>query len=128
MNMRFRLRTGRLLAPPHEVRDHEKLRSMIAHLRAGGSLPRVRVIRDATADDDGVAVDLAIEGSHRIAAWNAVGIPLEDQIVEVDEDHLDRAFEIMEDVEGDFIEVLDLCDALAATAGGLSVPCIKKRP
>ena len=116
--MRFRLRSGRLLQAPHEVRDHEKLRSMVAHLRAGGSLPRVRVIRDATVHDDGVAIDLAIEGSHRIAAWNAVGMPLEDQIVEVDKDHLDRAFELLEDVEGDYIAVLDLCDALTATVQG----------
>lgn len=58
---------------PHEVRNEEKLQSMIATLQNGGQLPPVVVIGD-----------YALTGSHRIAAWDACEMQAE--IVELSDD------------------------------------------
>jgi len=65
---------------PHETRDSEKLESMIATLRAGKQLPPVVVIGD-----------VAITGSHRLAAWAA--LDMEPNVVELS--------------EGDYIAAMD---------------------
>lgn len=49
---------------PHEVRDETKLAALIAVLESGGELPPVVV------EPNGIQ---AITGSHRIAAYDAVG-------------------------------------------------------
>ena len=65
---------------PHEVRDHEKLASMVADLEAGHDLPPVLVCGDS-----------AFTGSHRLAAWKAMEI--EPEVVELEDSEY---IEIME--------------------------------
>ena len=59
--------------PPHEVRDQVKLNTMIASLQAGHQLPAIVVCHD-----------LALTGSHRIAAWDACDMDY--AVIEIDDD------------------------------------------
>ena len=58
---------------PHQVRDLIKLDGMIAHLKAGGSLPPIIVCGE-----------IAYSGSHRLAAWEAMD--MEPSVIEIDDD------------------------------------------
>lgn len=59
--------------PPHEVRDQEKLNSMIKLLEAGKTLPPILV--------NGYD---AYCGSHRLAAWDAMD--MDALVIELDDD------------------------------------------
>jgi len=90
--------------PPHEVRDTEKLDAMIASLEAGGSLPPVVVIENGYA---------ALTGSHRLAAWEALG--MEPDVVEVTEEEYTAASMLYADEVLTVDEIDDFgefCDAL----------------
>jgi uncharacterized ParB-like nuclease family protein len=86
--------------PPHEVRDQEKLEAMIEILKNGGELPPVLVCGDR-----------AYSGSHRLAAWESMG--MEAVVVEMsDEEYcevmtelgLDPMYDDATDLE-DFLNV-----------------------
>lgn len=65
--------------PPHEVRDEDKLASMIKMLETGGELPSILVCGD-----------YALSGSHRLAAWDEMEIDPRDYAVELtEEEYLD---------------------------------------
>lgn len=66
--------------PPHEVRDQAKLDGMIEVLRCGGALPDVLVCGE-----------IALTGSHRLAAYEALG--MRPAVIEVSNDDLARAME-----------------------------------
>lgn len=68
--------------PPHEVREDEKLASMIATLESGGELPAIWVNGE-----------FAITGSHRLAACWATDSEID--VIEIDEDDLRQAYENM---------------------------------
>lgn len=89
--------------PPHEIRDPEKLQSMIDTLRNGGTLPPVVVCGDQ-----------ALTGSHRIAAWEAC--QMQADVVELSNEEYIAAVTAMglnweEDTVNDYNE---FCEALYA--------------
>lgn len=55
---------------PHEVEDNAKLEKMIKTLKEGNSLPPIVVCNE-----------IAYEGSHRLAAWEALEI--EPEVIEI---------------------------------------------
>jgi uncharacterized ParB-like nuclease family protein len=86
---------------PHEVRDQNKLDSMIETLNNGGTLPAVIVCGNQ-----------AFTGSHRIAAWEACGI--EATVIEIsDEDYIATLTKMGLDWETDEVnDYNDFCSAL----------------
>lgn len=89
---------------PHEVREQEKLNSMITTLKNGGELPPVLVCGDR-----------AYSGSHRLAAWAAVEI--EPDVVEIDDDEYCKIVEAlgmdpMYDSIYDFEQFLEMAQEL----------------
>jgi len=78
---------------PHAVTDTAKLARMIATLNAGGDLPSVLW--------DG---NQAFEGSHRLAAWEAVGIDAD--LVLVSNADLERAADAL-DADADSVDWTD---------------------
>ena len=58
---------------PHEVRDQDKLESMIKTLEAGQQLPPIIVCGE-----------IAYSGSHRLAAWEA--LDMEPEVIEIDDE------------------------------------------
>ena len=68
--------------PPHEVRERNKLAGMIRALRRGESLPPVLVCGDN-----------ALSGSHRLVAWEKMGV--EADVVEMsDEEYCETMTEL----------------------------------
>lgn len=59
--------------PPHEVRDQVKLNAMVEILKNSGELPPVLVCGDR-----------AYSGSHRLAAWEMMG--MEADVVEMSDE------------------------------------------
>lgn len=69
-----------LYDPPHEVREQDKLESMIALLERGESLPPVLVH----------GVD-AYSGSHRLAAWREM--EMEPDVIEMTDEQYNATIE-----------------------------------
>ena len=86
--------------PPHEVRDTEKLQSMIDALEAGQELPPIVVTGD-----------FAITGSHRIEAWYQAG--QRPRVVEISDAEYAEAMEYLDlDPIWDEADHNELCEAL----------------
>lgn len=94
--------------PPHEVRDQGKLNAMTEVLKNGGELPPVLVCGDR-----------AYSGSHRLAAWELMG--LEPSVVEIDDAEYCEVMEAL-DLDPMYDEASDLEEFLvAAQALGFGV-------
>lgn len=79
--------------PPHEVRDTEKLSSMINALKSGQSLPPIIVCGE-----------VAFSGSHRIAAHEKLWISI--NTTEITDNEIRRAMLIC-DLDPDYDEIND---------------------
>lgn len=90
---------GRAHMAPHAPEDRTKLAGMIRTLRSGGSLPPI------LWDGDG-----AYEGSHRLAAYEAVG--MEPELIQVDDEMLNRAADHL----GQDVGMIDWYDEIAVDA------------
>lgn len=90
---------------PHEVRDQEKLQSMIDELEDGNDLPPVVVIGEQ-----------ALTGSHRIAAWESCGMDI-DYIEIEDDDYISAMKHLNLDPVYDQIpsDLNDFCKAVFET-------------
>lgn len=91
---------------PHEVRDAVKLAAMVDALRRGESLPPVVV------EPNGVR---AITGSHRLAAWAALG--MEPDALELTDDQYRAACEYYGVEYLDELDMEDACRAVYETCG-----------
>ena len=94
--------------PPHEVRDQEKLNDLIEMLKNGGELPPVLVCGDR-----------AYSGSHRLAAWEVMGV--EPSVVEMSDEEYCQVMEAL-DLDPMYDEATDLEEFLTvAQALGFGV-------
>ena len=104
---------------PHEVRDRIKLSSMIRALRRDGrtALPACWAEGDETGHGD------CFEGSHRLAAWERMG--MRPRITLISTDELDSAAKMAGyDNDADMMDhceledITDILDAWAVGVGG----------
>lgn len=91
--------------PPHEVRDQDKLASLIAAYNSGATVTPVVVIDWTDSDRDGAQPE-AISGSHRIAALREVyddetALTEFEEIVTLDGDSLLRALADLAESDSD---------------------------
>lgn len=95
--------------PPHEVRDKKKFESMIAALKMGQKLPPVVVVEGSP---------YALTGSHRLAAWKALG--MEPDVVEVSqEDYAKACLDLWGEVKTweEIYDFDEFCEALYRVTG-----------
>ena len=95
--------------PPHEVRDQNKLDAMVEILKNGGELPPVLVCGDR-----------AYSGSHRLAAWEMMG--MEADVVEMSDDEYCEVMTALDldpmyDEAEDFEEFLNVAQSLGLAVG-----------
>ena len=89
--------------PPHEVRERSKLAGMIKTLRRGESLPPVLVCGDN-----------ALSGSHRLVAWEKMG--MQPDVVEMsDEEYCATMVELgLDPMYGNIVDYEDFLITAAA--------------